>query len=449
MMPPKYFNRETKKSFFVHNLIVSSVLLSSSAFADAYDQLRDIAGGGSVYVPPASNPKCVEGCDNSAYDDGSNRRSLFDAIRERAEEAEQQRQADERKQKQEAFKLNEEGNHAFEKQQWATAIEYYKKALNKSPNDKVIKSNLEGAQREFQKIEDRKNEQSQYRKNMQRFAALMPIPKPQSIHENKVPSLNALPGLTHELWKEYFEVQEIANNLYIKLNRDGALSDADSQKFYTALNRRNELWNIAVQEPLTDLEREKLTLILPTAIDKTLLNLDAIKKKLDPSSKVLPAEDSVQYPDRRTDKKSLESDAITTVFMSDFFSDQASKMIESQVGETIEMVHGETMKNRYDNLLGVAHIAVEGKENGIGAAASGTVDFIISKMPEPMAARADMTIEGGRIYSNVAYRALNRVMVDAMKVTGANFDSEAFWKHFNEDMTDSQKGVKQWIQFGE
>ena len=40
-------------------------------------------------------------------------------------------------------------------------------------------------------------------------------------------------------------------------------------------------------------------------------------------------------------------------------------------------------------------------------------------------------------------------MVDAMNATGARFDSEAFWKRFNESLTREQKGVKEWTQFGE
>ena len=48
--------------------------------------------------------------------------------------------------KAEAFKLNEKGNQACKARNWKEAIDYYKKALMKSPNDKVIRQNLTIAQ---------------------------------------------------------------------------------------------------------------------------------------------------------------------------------------------------------------------------------------------------------------------------------------------------------------
>ena len=48
--------------------------------------------------------------------------------------------------KAEAFKLNEKGNQAYKARNWKEAIDYYKKALMKSPNDKVIRQNLTIAQ---------------------------------------------------------------------------------------------------------------------------------------------------------------------------------------------------------------------------------------------------------------------------------------------------------------
>lgn len=430
-------------------IVFLSISLPILAFAGAYDQLRNMTAGGSGYIPPVSNPECVQGCESTTYEEEGTRRTLFDVIRERSEEAalqaDQKRQADERAQKQEAFNLNAQGNRAFEKKQWSSAIEFYKKALEKSPYDKVIKSNLEGAERENQRILERKNAQDEYHKKIQRFSALMPKQKAQVLYESKVPPLSLFPKLTSLQYKEYLEVKNIVNNLYIKLNREGVLSDADSNQFYTALNRRNELWNIAVQGSMNSIEREKFKLSLPHVINKSLLNLDSIRDKIDPSSKTSPNISSVHTPDRRTSKE----DAITMVFTSDFFADQTGQMVEYQAGEAIENVHGSIMKDRYEKLLGLTHIVLEAKDNGTAGAVAETIDFMISKMPEPMSAQASMAVEGGRVYSNVTYRALDRFMTDAMKGTGSNFDSETFWKQFNEDLTLSQKGIKQWVQFGE
>lgn len=438
----------------LESILIGTVIIlqcSTTAYAGAYQQLLDMTGGGSVYVPPPSNPECVSGCGGSDYsNDMGERRSWIDVIREQREEAElqakQERQVNEQKQKQEAFSLNEQGNRAYEKQQWSTAIGLYKKALEKSPTDKVIKNNLEGAERELRREEERKVEQTEYRSKMGKIASLMPKPKPKSIENVKERSVVPFPGFSAERWKEYREMEIIVNTLYAKLNRDGKLTDEEAQKFYSALNRRNALWFEASQQPMSIEEREKLTLSLPSVIRKSLLNLNVLMNKLEPSVK---SEKKVeQYPDRRNLQGS-KHDAIMTAFESDFFADKGGEFLEYETGETIEAVHGDVMKNRYENLLGIGHIVVEAKENGLPGALAETADFVISKMPEPLSAHAGLAVEGGRMYSNVVYRALNRFMTDATKATGHEFDSETFWKRFDEDLSIGLKGVKQWIEFGE
>jgi tetratricopeptide (TPR) repeat protein len=56
------------------------------------------------------------------------------------------RQEREDTRKREAFKLNKKGNQAYKAGKWKEAIDYYKKALRKSPNDRVIRQNLTNAQ---------------------------------------------------------------------------------------------------------------------------------------------------------------------------------------------------------------------------------------------------------------------------------------------------------------
>jgi tetratricopeptide (TPR) repeat protein len=448
------FNQHKRKVFILlfFSLVTSSSGLLSSAYGGAFEQLQGMPGAGSGYIPPVSSPKCVEGCEGSNYNDsGGERHSLVDVISERYEEAQriaqEKRQAEERAQKEEAFSLNEQGNHAYDKQQWLSAIEFYKSALKKSPNDKVIKSNLDEAELQYNRLRESKSEQSQYQKKMQTYSSLMPIPKPKSLEDRNSPTVKRLPGFSDTQWKEYTDAQETVNELYAKLNREGVLSDAESQKFYSALNRRNELWILAVQQPLDDVQRSKMTLSLPIVVNKRLLKIDAIMNKLDLSAK--PEANANKSPDRRVDRNSSDPDAIMSVFASDFFSDKTSAFVEYKVGETIEEIHGEGMKGTYDNFLGIGHIIMAVKEKDSAGAAAKTVDFILSKMSEPLSAHAELAVEGGRLYSNVTYRALNRFMTDAMKATGKDFDAEAFWKRFDDELTTSQKGVKKWVEFGE
>lgn len=432
--------------------IVGIIHYASLAHAGAYQQLLDMTGG-SGYIPPVSGPECVSGCGNSdsGYDDGGDRTSWIEAIREQREEAErqaeQERIANEKKRKQEAFNLNESGNRAYEKQQWTTAIDFYEKALEKSPYDTVIKSNLDGAKRELQWEKERQIQRTEYRNTMGKLSALMPKSKPKSIENDKKKNIVPMPGFSMEQWKEYLEAKELVNILYAKLNRDGKLSDEDAQKFYEALNRRNTLWTQATEQPMEDVQREKLKLYLPTVVHKSLLNIDSLLNK--PDSAGTSDQNGDRHPDPRKEHGPTYPDPIMTVFESNFFADKGAEYIEYEVGETIESVHGDAMKSRYENLLGIGHIAIEAKENGTAGALAETTDFIISKIPEPLSLHAGFAVEGGRMYSNVTYHAMNRFMKDAMKATGREFDPEAFWKEFDEELTTSQKGVKQWIGFGE
>ena len=62
--------------------------------------------------------------------------------------------------KAEAFKLNEKGNQAYSAGNWKEAIDYYKKALNKSPNDSVIRQNLTKAKSAFAEEDNRIREEN-------------------------------------------------------------------------------------------------------------------------------------------------------------------------------------------------------------------------------------------------------------------------------------------------
>lgn len=438
----------------------AAAAFTPEASAGAFDQLRSMTGGGSVYIPPPGDPECVSGCgDSGSYDDGNDGYrgpSLFDRVNQWQEQREQERQQklqqEERQSKQEAFSLNEQANRAFEKNDWTRAVDLYRSALSKSPNDKVIQENLRRAEREKQRLEELRKEQSEYRKRMGQLVAVMPAAKPLS---KTVPVQRAVvphPGFTPQQWQEYLAVQDTVAVLYAKLNKDGVLSDADSAAFYSALRRRNELWATATEQPRSDEERDRLRLSLPRVVNKAVLN-SVMGMFQQGGGADTPAAPAVATPDRRVasaaNPQASPKDPITTAFVADFFADKITKIVESETGEAIGEARGEIYKNRYERLLSLGRIAVKAQEGGAAAAGAETADLLISKMPEPMAARAEFAVEGGRMYSKVAYQALNRFMVDAAATTGARFDADAFWKRFNEDLSASRKGVKAWVQFGE
>jgi hypothetical protein len=122
--------------------------------------------------------------------------------------------------------------------------------------------------------------------------------------------------------------------------------------------------------------------------------------------------------------------------------------IDEKTGKPLENIYGSKVSGHYDNLIGISRVAVRARE-GVPEMGAETVDFVITKMPEPMSAHGQAAVEGGRIYSNVVYRTINRFMEDSLRAVGLNPNTEKFWREFNEDMTAQQKGVKEWIGFGE
>jgi hypothetical protein len=467
---PQFIHRRkdmiSKKTVWIVAGCLSVLLATGNAQQSAWEQLQGMSGGYSGNVPEASPPKCVEGCEDTGS--GGQESSGDDDAWEREYRAEQrriakeeQRMAEERRRKQEAYNLNEQGNRAYEQRNWSTSIDLYKKALKQSPQDKVIQQNLKNAETEEKRQEENRKAQSEFQKRMGKLTSLMPNPKPlsSSVGERRFENANVpLPGFSADRWKEYLAAKDEANRLYLKLNREGVLSDADAQAFYAALNRRNALWTQAMEQPLAAADRDELRLSLPIVVNKSLLSLSAVLQGTMAGSRSgatsSDASQQIAYTDRRTAAASggppSKADAITTAFVADYFSGKITKLSESEVGKAIESARGVQMKGTFDNLLRIAKVAVKAREEGVAGAGAQTADFIISGVFKPSAAaQAGFAVEGGRMYSNVAFHSLNRFMIDAMNATGADFDPEEFWKRFNESLTTSQKGVIKWIQFGE
>lgn len=435
------------------------------ASAGAFDQLRSMAGG-SGNIPPVGNPECVSGCEGSGTQgsDGGNDEGgsgvfgWIDYWQEQQQiqqqQQQQKQQQEEKQRKQAAFQLNEQGNRAYEGRNWASAVELYRKALEKSPHDKVIQQNLRNAERELARQEELRKEQSAYRQRMQQLLAVMPVSRPlaSSIQAGGARTKVPLPGFSPQQWDAYLAAQETADRLYAKRNREGALSDEEAAAFFAALRRRNELWAEATQQPLADDEREALRLALPRVVSKRLLDLSSVMQMLQQDNKA--GEAAAPFAaDRRQNaeaaRQAPSADAISNALVADFSADKATKLLETETGEAIEAARGEKYKARYERLLGFGRVAVKAWQGGPPAAGAETADLLVAQMPEPMGARAEMAVEGGRLYSKVAYQALNRFMVDAMQATGSSFDPEAFWKNFNAQLGESQKGIRTWVQFGE
>ncbi|MBW1989120.1 MAG: hypothetical protein JRI97_06200 [Deltaproteobacteria bacterium] len=434
-------------------LCLAAVALAGTAWAGAYDQLLDAAGDVPVYIPPVGDPQRVDGYESSGSQDSGDEQEWINYQQEQQRDLERQRREQEKfRKKQKAFQLNEKGNRAYEKKDWARAIDLYKKALKLSPDDKVIQENLRYAEQEKKRQEELRKQRSDYRKRMKKLIPVMPVPKPLS-HAAQARAKIPLPGLSPDRWNEYLGAQETVERLYAKRIREGALSDADSQAFYSALRKRNELWVDAIQKPLSPAERDKLRMDLPCSVNRNLLSLSSIMGMLEQADGRDKPPPRPMAMDRRAalpvNGRSPAADPITTAFAADFAAEKAVGLLQGAAADAVEEAGGKAVRNTYERLLGIGRIAVRAWKGGASAAGAETADLVVSRMPEPMSARAEMAVKGGRLYSKVAYQALNKFMTEAMAATGRSFDPDAFWTRFNKDLAESKKGVKAWIRFGE
>jgi len=126
-------------------LILFSMFLSLGgghlAFAGAYDDLVNMSGGASVNVPPVPSPSREDDGSGGNYEGGGNSTEApaHHFLWFKPAETQEQRQA-------RAFGFNEQGLQKFRNQNWKEAARFFRRALNLSPNDPVMRQNLKNAE---------------------------------------------------------------------------------------------------------------------------------------------------------------------------------------------------------------------------------------------------------------------------------------------------------------
>ena len=361
--------------------------------------------------------------------------TLIERLQERAEAAAAERRVL-------AQQQNDQGVAAFKRGNYAEALRLFRQAVKNSPSDAVMRQNVKNAEDAIERernaqrhAEEQSRKQAEFRKQNEKMVSLMtPVPPGQtplsagvSTHAIPPPAKPAV--LSADEWRELQRCADEVNRLYTKLNTKGVLSDADAQTFYAALQQRNALWSKAVSEPLTVWERDRLRLELPVA-----------------PRRALSAEDA-RDSDRHVGAPSLsERDKFITNMLAEHSADKTGEIIDTKTGKVIEKAMGPEAAERFENLTGYARVAVKARE-GAPEAGAETVDVIISKLPRPMSSRAEMAKDGGKIYSKVVYRALGDFIDKVNKGFGFNIDKDKILN--GEDMTDQQKGVKEWVGFGD
>lgn len=164
-----------RKSCIAGALIIASAAIimtcPTAALSGAYDQLRSIAGGGGN-VPPVGAPQCVSGCGRPAppppvHDDSARR----EAEKREAE----RRKAEERQRVESMDDANEKGIDCYERRDWQCAIRNFELALQYSPHNPAIISNLNKAK---EKAKQQQNMARPPQYVQPKPAPAQPAPKP-------------------------------------------------------------------------------------------------------------------------------------------------------------------------------------------------------------------------------------------------------------------------------
>lgn len=412
--------------------------------AGAFEQLQQM-GGSAGSVPEVSKPECVGGCggssggsssgsDNSGGSSSGGIFNLFDRLQEQADE----RAAEQR---QEAHQQNERGVAEYKRGNYKEALRLFRQAADNNPDDKVIQQNVKNAEAQVARQEQAQREQAAFRRLMAQYAALMPAAKPVTgangvarPAESVVPP----PGIAPDLWQAYLDAANEANRLEAKLNRDGRLSDADGQAFVAALQRRNALWAQITSHPLDAVDRESLEMQTRVPDSKSRPDVSERIRKIVASDEAAPA----------GSPPSSRAVSVLKMVGNDIANATGSGTIAEWATAAVRAAHGETMTERFDELVGVAHVTMRSRKEGPAGDTSEGINYAIGKLPDPMQNRAAIARHGGQVYAKVVHRALDDFMEKTTKITGGTFDSAEFQKEFDADLTQEQKVDEKWIGYG-
>jgi len=233
-------------------------------------------------------------------------------------------------------------------------------------------------------------------------------------------SENRAGGLSEQQWQQARQYQGLIDTL----QRSSETTTQDEAILEMAEIRRAALWKKAAGAPgLPDDAREALALRLPVV--------------------------EPEWPLPRLTRQDLEQIESAAQRSDETSGPSAPALLDcvqglAEAGIADALLAEESAK-RFGDFLGLAGIAMTTAEEGPAGGIAKTLDFVIGKIPFPQASAA---VEGGRIYSNVAFRAMDRFMNEAMEATGGDFDRDGFWNDFKNDLTVWQKAMMEFVDYG-
>lgn len=138
-------------------------------------------------------------------------------------------------------------------------------------------------------------------------------------------------------------------------------------------------------------------------------------------------------------KDNTAPDKNTVDFIKLYNYDKMQQLGEYALTEAYENIG---LDDTFENMVGALKISAAIEKDDIPSAGKETLDFLIGRLKSP---QAGFAVEGGRMYSKVAFKAMDDFMVKAMGATGKKFETKEFWKDLRNEMNVAQKVVMEFV----
>lgn len=361
--------------------------------ADAFGQLIDAAGGSVPNVPDVPDPTPVD--DDSSYSDSSDSGStytgpsIWDLFRPAPRDP---------------------------------VLEAKRREERRQAREERARKRKEAAKRRQSEREDREWEEKQRRREEMKYSrGFLPPPRqprgtPPSL---KLPTVNVPAGQ---------EGKALSENQFriATLLKKGSLTDQEKQVLEQLQQACRILYNRAIgNENLSAEERGRIKLSVPVADFADPQIATSLVEQLTRLKADVAA--AVNAPEVDLIKK--------------YNKEKLQTLAEQMSGEVAENVV-EGGQEIFDNTLGFAKVTAALQKGDVPAAGKEVLDFMVGKIGSP---QAGFAVEGGRMYSNVAFKAMDNFMKKAMGAVGQDFNSQEFWQKVRSEMNVGQKTVLEFI----
>jgi len=210
------------------------------------------------------------------------------------------------------------------------------------------------------------------------------------------------------------------------LLKKGSLTDQEKQVLAQLQQACRVLYNRAIgNENLSAEERSRIKLSVPVA------------DFADPQI----ATTLVEQLTRLKDDISAAVGAPEVDLIKKYNKEKLQTLAEQMGGEVAENAV-EGGQEIFDNALGFAKVTAAIQKGDVPAAGKEVLDFMVGKIGSP---QAGFAVDGGRMYSNVAFKAMDNFMKKAMGAVGQDFNSQEFWQKVRSEMNVGQKTVLEFI----